>query len=93
MIDVTKTCENHQKEDTEMTQLIQTNRNSFVLALGEMGFFLHCSQYKTVVWICAGNGVDISEIYPGIPSRLLGGLGILGRLSLPSPNMAQIPIR
>lgn len=31
--------------------------------------------------------------YPGIPSRLLGGPYTLGRLSLTSPNMTQIPIR
>ncbi|XP_053821802.1 uncharacterized protein LOC128800555 [Vidua chalybeata] len=30
--------------------------------------------------------------YPGIPSRLAGGPCMLGRLSLASPNMTQIPI-
>lgn len=63
MIDVTKTCENHQKEDTEITQFIQTNGNSFVLALDGIEFFLQCSQYKAVFWICAGNNVDKTEIF------------------------------
>ncbi|XP_064261049.1 uncharacterized protein LOC135290975 [Passer domesticus] len=42
---------------------------------------------KGVFLICG------DRAYPGIPSRLLGGPCTLGRLSLASPNMTQIPIR
>lgn len=38
VMDVTQTRENLPKEDTEITQFIQTNGDSFVLALGGIVF-------------------------------------------------------